>query len=100
MSKTDFQYGSCGGHLEFPTDTILAHFNPEVVLLLQSKFRLKSTMSGKRCRKLIFKIAAVAAILDFRMTSPLKPLSQFCSNFIRSLFRLGEQKIAKMVAVR
>ena len=35
----------------------------------------------------------------FKVTSPLKPLSQFCSNFIQSLLRLGEQKIAKMVAV-
>ena len=33
------------------------------------------------------------------MTSPLKPLDQCCSNFIWSLLRLGEQKIAKMVAV-
>ena len=28
------------------------------------------------------------------------PLSQFCSNFIWSLLRVGERKIAKMVAVR
>ena len=33
------------------------------------------------------------------MTFPLKPQSQFCSNFIWSLLRLGEWKIAKMVAV-
>ena len=67
MSKTDFQDGGCGGYLVFPIDMILAHFDPEVVLLLQSKFRLKSTKGfGKRCRKLIFKMAAVAAILDFR----------------------------------
>ena len=33
------------------------------------------------------------------MTSPLKLLSQFCSNFIWSLLRVGERKIAKMVAV-
>ena len=33
------------------------------------------------------------------MTSSLKQLSQFCSNFIWSLLRLGEWKIAKMVAV-
>ena len=45
MSKTDFQNGSCGGHLGFLIDTILAHFDPEVVLLLQSKFQLKSTKS-------------------------------------------------------
>ena len=36
---------------------------------------------------------------EFQTTSPLKPLSQCCSNFMWSLLRLGEQKIAKMVAV-
>ena len=43
MSKIDFQDGGRGGHLGHPIDTILAHFDPEIVLLLQSKFRLKST---------------------------------------------------------
>ena len=33
------------------------------------------------------------------MTSSLKPLGQCCSNFMWSLLRLGEWKIAKMVAV-
>ena len=67
MSKTAFQDGSCGCHIGFLIDTILAHFDPEV-LLLQSKFQFKSTKDrfGKRCRKLIFKMVAVAAILDFR----------------------------------
>ena len=37
---------------------------------------------------------------EFQTTSPLEPLGQFCSNFIWSLLRVGEQKIAKMVAVR
>ena len=37
---------------------------------------------------------------DFQTTSPLEPLGQFCSNFIWSLLRVGERKIAKMVAVR
>ena len=37
---------------------------------------------------------------EFRTTSPLEPLGQFCSNFIWSLLRVGEQKIGKMVAVR
>ena len=37
--------------------------------------------------------------LHFQTTSSPKMLSQFCSNFIWSLLRLGEQKIAKMVAV-
>ena len=37
---------------------------------------------------------------EFQTTSPLEPLDQCCSNFIWSLLRLGEQKIAKMVKVR
>ena len=36
---------------------------------------------------------------EFQMTSPLKPLGQCCSNFMWSLLRLWEQKIAKMVGV-
>ena len=36
---------------------------------------------------------------EFQTTSPLEPLGQFCSNFIWSLPRVGERKIAKMVAV-
>ena len=37
---------------------------------------------------------------EFQTTSPLKPLSQFCLNFIWSHLRVGKQKIAKIVAVR
>ena len=36
---------------------------------------------------------------EFQTTSPLESLGQFCSYFIWSLLRLGEWKIAKMVAV-
>ena len=36
---------------------------------------------------------------EFQTTSPLEPLGQFCSNFIWSLLRVGERKIAKIVAV-
>ena len=36
---------------------------------------------------------------EFQTTSPLKPLGQCCSNFMWSLLRLGERKIAKMVTV-
>ena len=35
----------------------------------------------------------------FHRTSPLKPLSQICSDFILSLLRLGERKIANLVVV-
>ena len=37
--------------------------------------------------------------LEFQTASPLKPLGQCCSNFMWSLLRLGERKIANMVAV-
>ena len=36
---------------------------------------------------------------EFQATSPLKPLGQCCSNFMWSLLRLREQKIAIMVGV-
>ena len=36
---------------------------------------------------------------EFQKTSPLKLLGQCCSNFMWSLLRLGEWKIAKMVTV-
>ena len=36
---------------------------------------------------------------EFQTTSPLKPLGQYCSNFMLSLLRLGERKIAKVVLV-
>ena len=36
---------------------------------------------------------------EFQTTSPLKPLGRCSSNFMWSLLRLGEWKIAKMVAV-
>ena len=52
------------GQLGFPIDKILAGFDPEVILLLQSKIRLKATKGLERdVEKLIFK---TAAILDFR----------------------------------
>ena len=74
MSKTDIQDGGCDGHLGFLI-TIFAHFDLKVVLLLQSKFQLKSTLFGKRCLKLIFKMVAVAAILNFQS-------AQFYSYFV------------------
>ena len=45
----------------FQIDTILAHFNPEVVLLLQNKFWLKLTKGlGKDVKNCFFKMEAVA----------------------------------------
>ena len=68
MSKTDFQDGDCGGHLGFPTGTILAIFDLEVILLLQCKFQLKLPKRfGRKSQKLVFKMAAMVAILDFQL---------------------------------
>ena len=54
------------GQLGFSINTILACFDPEVILLLKSRFWLKSNLRfEKRYRKLIFKMAAVMGILDF-----------------------------------
>ena len=48
-------------------DTILACYDPEVILLLQSILVMAQSDQrfGKRRQKLIFKMAAVATILDF-----------------------------------
>ena len=53
-------------HLGILINKILAHFDPEVILLLKSKFPLKATKGlGREGRKLVFKMADVAAIVDF-----------------------------------
>ena len=41
MSFEDFVFFSSGGHLGFSINTNLACSNPEVILLLKRKFRLK-----------------------------------------------------------
>ena len=41
MSFEDFLFFSSGGHLGFSMDIILPCFDPEVILLLKSKFMLK-----------------------------------------------------------
>ena len=54
------------GHLGFSIDTVLAYFDPEVILLLKGQVSAQSDLRfEKRCRKVIFKMAAVVAILDF-----------------------------------
>ena len=58
------EWNHCG-HLGFLIDTILTRFDSEVILLLQSKFRLKATKGLERGVEIDFKMATVAAILDF-----------------------------------
>ena len=64
MSKTDFQDGGCGGHLGFLID-ILAHFDPKVVLLLQSKFQFKSTTGFGRDDENCFQHGSCGSHLGF-----------------------------------
>ena len=59
------QYGGCDGLLGFWISIILAIFGLEVILLLQWNFQLKSPKGSGGCQKLVFKMTAVAAILDF-----------------------------------
>ena len=66
MFKTDFQDGGCGSHLRFPIDTILAHFNPGCPVATEQVLAQITQRFGKRCQKLIFKMAAVEATLDFQ----------------------------------
>ena len=65
--KKDFEHGGHGGHLGFPIGTILAildlqcHPNASYQVSSQLDF-----MFRRRSEKQIFKLAAIAAILDFR----------------------------------
>ena len=65
MFKTDFQDGSCGGHLGFLI-MILAHFDRGCPVATEQVSAQMDQRFWKNCRKLIFKMAAVAAILYFR----------------------------------
>ena len=63
-AKIDFQDDD---HLGFPIGTILAIFDLQVILMLPSKFGVNWPFgSGEKAKKKIFKMAAMAAILDFR----------------------------------
>ena len=66
-------------HLGFLIDTNLACFDPEVILLLKSVSAQSDLRFGKRCRKLIFKMAAVVAILDF-LSAHLANFRLMCPN--------------------
>ena len=57
-------------HLRIPINKIWAHFDPVVTEQVSAQSDLgpgprSDQKFGKRCRKLIFKMAAVAAIRDF-----------------------------------
>ena len=55
------EWNRCG-HLRIPINKILARFDPVATEQVSAQSDQKF---GKRCRKLIFKMAAVVAILDF-----------------------------------
>ena len=49
------------GHLEFPIGTIVAIFDLSVIAMFPTKFRIR-----RKSEKYIFKMAAIATILDYR----------------------------------
>ena len=62
--KIDFQDG---GHLGFLINTILASFDLQVTPMLPSKFGVNWPFGSGEEAKNRFKMAAMAAILDFRL---------------------------------
>ena len=52
--KIDFQDGRHGGHLGFPTGTILAIFDLQVIPMLPAKFRVNWPSVQKKKRKIYF----------------------------------------------
>ena len=62
--KIDFQDG---GHLGFPISMILAIFDLQVTPMLPSKFGVNWPFGSGEEAKNRFKMAAMAAILDFRL---------------------------------
>ena len=66
--KIDFQDSGHGSHLGFPFGQILAIFDLQVTMVLLIKFWDSWGFRFKRRRaKWIFKLASMAAILDFRL---------------------------------
>ena len=61
--KLDFQYGGHGGHLGYPIGMILAIFasHPDASYQVWSQLAFQFRRSDKK----IFKMATMAAILDF-----------------------------------
>ena len=64
--KIDFQDGGHGSQLGFPIGTILAIFDLQVTLVLPTRFRSTSLLNQEeKFKKRIFKMAIMAAVLEF-----------------------------------
>ena len=75
-------------HLIIPINKILARFDPVAAEQVSAKSDQKF---GKRCRKLIFKIAAVAANLDF-LSAHLAILCQLGGQMLIIKFQFTRSK--------
>ena len=71
MFKTDFQDGGCGGHLGSLLDTILAHFNPEVVLCYRASFGPNQPKVWEKMSKIYFQDGGCGGYLVFSIGSVL-----------------------------
>ena len=98
MSKTDFQDGGFGGHLGFPINTILAHFTPEVVLLLQSRFQLKLTKGLGKMSKTDFQDGGCSGHLGFLIRSVLAILCLLGAPMLLIKFQLNCIIVSRGVA--
>ena len=56
-----------GGYPGFPTGTFLAIFDLQVTPMLPTKFQVNWHFSSGEGEKQVFKMAAMAAILDFQL---------------------------------
>ena len=66
MSKSDFQYGSCGGHLGFPHNFSSSKSCPVATEQVSAQ---TDQRFGRRCQKLIFKMAANGSHFGFSIGS-------------------------------
>ena len=101
--KIDYEDGR---HLGFLIETILAMFDLQVILMIHTKFQVNWPFSAGEEANKVFKIAAMAAILDFRLErfylfliykSPQCFLQSFKSISL-SVRRRSEKQIFKMAA--
>ena len=71
------EWNHCG-HLGFPIDTILASFDPEVILLLGGKFRLKETKGLGRDVEIDFYLEfSIGSLANLCLLSSLMLITKF-----------------------
>ena len=65
-AKTRLSRWPHGGHLGFPIEMMLAIYDLQVIPMVTTKFQINWPFGSGEEAKNIFRLAAMAAILDFR----------------------------------